>query len=211
MIRRHRRKDDEHREREPRVEQHQRHGGADEDQRVAERRGDAVRDEILERVDVVRQARDDAAGALALEVAELEALDVGEEVDAQVGEHAPADPRRRVGLHGHRRPADEHGEHERPDPEGERRAVVHQVVVRVDAAVDRLLGERRTGEVRADADEQAHDARDRAQAIGAHQPQEPAVARPAAAGPAHVACSATRSPSRSMKVGTIASWFQISS
>ena len=209
--RRHRREHDEDREREPPVEQHERHGGADQDQGVAQRRRDAVGDELLERVDVVRQARDDATRALALEVAELEALDVGEQVDAQVGEHAAADPRRRVRLHRHRRPADQHGEDERADPERERRAIVHQPVVRVDAAVDRPLGERRPGEVRADADEQAHDARDRAQAIGAHQPQETAVARPAAAGPAHVACSATRSPSRSMKVGTIASWFQISS
>ena len=54
--------------------------------------------EHLQRLDVVREARDEDAGALALEVAEREPLHVLEEVDAQVVEHALADPAGEVRL-----------------------------------------------------------------------------------------------------------------
>ena len=75
------------------------------EQRVLDGRVEPVGDELLERVDVVRQARDQPAGAVALEVAELERLDVREEVAAEVGEHALADPGREVRLRDSRRPS----------------------------------------------------------------------------------------------------------
>ena len=52
----------------------------------------AVGDELVERLDVVRQAGDDRAGAVALVVAEREPLEVREEPRAQVGEDALARP-----------------------------------------------------------------------------------------------------------------------
>ena len=58
-------------------------------QPVLHARGEPVGDELLQRVDVVRQARDQHAGAVALEVAELERLDVGEQV-ARAGRSALA-------------------------------------------------------------------------------------------------------------------------
>ena len=71
---------------------------ADEDQRVLEEARDAVGDELVERLDVVREAADDDAGAVALVEAEREALQVAEELVAQVGEDALAGPAGEVGL-----------------------------------------------------------------------------------------------------------------
>ena len=72
---------------------------------------DAVRDELVERLDVVRDPADDRARAVALVVAEREPLEVPEELDAQVGERTLADPAREVGLRG--------GEDERGDAGGD--------------------------------------------------------------------------------------------
>ena len=58
------------------------------------RRRDAVGDELVERLDVVRQAADDHAGAVALVEAEREALQVVEEAVAQVGEDRARRPSR---------------------------------------------------------------------------------------------------------------------
>ena len=59
---------------------------------------DAVGDELVERLDVVRQAADDHAGAVPLVEAERQPLQVAEEVVAQVGEHPLARPAGEVGL-----------------------------------------------------------------------------------------------------------------
>ena len=95
---RHEREDDERREREAPVEQEEHDDGPDEDERVLDEARDAVGDELVERLDVVRDPADDRAGAVALVVAEREALEVAEELDAQVGERPLADPAREVGL-----------------------------------------------------------------------------------------------------------------
>ena len=92
------RDDDQRRERELPVEAEQDHGGADQRQRVLDQRGDAVGDELVERLDVVRQPADQDAGAVALVEAEREPLQVAEEVVAQVGEHPLARPAGEVGL-----------------------------------------------------------------------------------------------------------------
>ena len=62
---------------------------AHEQQRVLEEAGDAVGDELVERLDVVGQAADDHPGAVALVVAEGEPLQMAEELVAQVREDAP--------------------------------------------------------------------------------------------------------------------------
>ncbi len=58
----------------------------------------AVGDELVERLDVVREPADQHAGAVALVEAEREPLEVAEEVVAQVGEHPLARPAGEVGL-----------------------------------------------------------------------------------------------------------------
>ena len=120
------------------------------------RRVEAVGDELLERVDVVGQARDQPAGAIALEVAELERLDVREEIAAQVGEHALPDPGREVGLRDRGDPAEQRRGDERDRPEDQRVAVAGD-----DAAVDRELRGERRREPDGGADEQRDGREDR--------------------------------------------------
>ena len=95
---RHQRHHGQRREREPPVEEEQHDRRADERQRVLDERRDAVGDELVERLDVVRQPADDHAGAVALVEAEREPLQVPEELAAQVGEHALAGPAGEVRL-----------------------------------------------------------------------------------------------------------------
>ena len=86
------------------------------------RRRDAVRDELVERLDVVRQAADDHAGAVPLVEAEREALQVAEELVAEVGEDPLARPAGEVRLRGRRARVREAGdEEERDDPARARR------------------------------------------------------------------------------------------
>ena len=61
-------------------------------------RREAVGDELVERLDVVRDPADQHAGAVALVEAEREPLQVAEEVVAQVGEHPLARPAGEVRL-----------------------------------------------------------------------------------------------------------------
>ena len=90
----HQREDGERREREPPVEHEEDDGGADQQHQVLHERGDAVGDQRVERLDVVRDPADDRAGAVALEVAEREPLQVVEEADPEVGQRPLADPAR---------------------------------------------------------------------------------------------------------------------
>ncbi len=92
--------------------------GPDERERVLDERRDAVGDELVERLDVVRQPADDHAGAVPLVEAEREPLQVAEEVVAQVGEHALARPAGEVRLPVGERDA----EHARRDEERDVRA-----------------------------------------------------------------------------------------
>ena len=87
-----RREDDQRHERETPVEQEQDHDRTGEQERVLDERRDAVRHELVEGVDVVRQAADDHTGAVPLVVAEREPLEVAEQLAAEVGEHALARP-----------------------------------------------------------------------------------------------------------------------
>ncbi len=104
---RHQRDHGERRKGEPPVEEEQQPRGAGKDQRVLHERGDAVSDELVERLDIVRQAADDHAGPISLVEPEREALQVLEHDPPQVGEHALAGPPRVVRL----RVAQPHAQH----------------------------------------------------------------------------------------------------
>ena len=79
--------------------------GADSVERVLDEARDAVGDELVERLDVVREPADDDAGAVALEEAEREPLQVAEERVAEVGEDPLARPAGEVRLRVARRPS----------------------------------------------------------------------------------------------------------
>ena len=137
----HEREDDERRESETPVEQEKHDDRADEDERVLHEARDAVGDELVERLDVVRDAADRRAGAIALVVAEREPLEVAEELDAQVGERALADPARVVRLRGRERERRDPGDDESDDDEAQR-----PEIARLDAVVDGDLREVRRDE-----------------------------------------------------------------
>ena len=113
----HQREDDERREREPPVEEEEDDHGPDEDERVLDEARDAVGDELVERLDVVRDPADDRARAVALVVAERQPLEVAEELDPQVGERAFADPAREVGLRAREHEGGDARSEERDDDE----------------------------------------------------------------------------------------------
>ena len=106
----HRRHDHEHAERElPR--QHEDHDDrADEQEDVLDEQHEALRDQLLHRVDVGGHAGDDPAGLLGLEVVERQRHEVAEQPVAHAAQEALADPRdeddRRTGRA--RRPEQRH-------------------------------------------------------------------------------------------------------
>ena len=141
VTRGHQREHDERCEREAPVEEEEDDRRSDEEQRVLHEARHAVGDELVERLDVVRDAADDRSGAVSLVVAEREALEVCEQVDAKVGEASFADPAGEVGLRSGQREGRDPGEHERDDDLGQRLEIAFR-----DPVVDRELREvRRAG------------------------------------------------------------------
>ncbi len=111
------REDGEGRQCEPPVEEEEDDHRTEEHQRVLEEARDTVRDELVERLDVVRKAGDDGPGAVSLVVAERESLEMGEEPLSKVGQDPLPDPAREVRLRHAREPVQEPGEEEcRHDP-----------------------------------------------------------------------------------------------
>ena len=162
------RQDRHRREREPPVEEEEDDRGADQRQRVLDEARDAVGDELVERLDVVREPADDHAGAVPLVVAEREPLQVAEERVAQVGEDALAGPAGEVRLRRRGRDRGEARDDEERDDPAER-----VQVAAADAVVDRELREVR----RQQRDRRSRAARKRiASAVralyGAAQPRE---------------------------------------
>ena len=94
----HERDHDQRREREPRVEHDQQERRAAEQERALRERRDAVGDELVDRLDVVRHPADQHAGPVPLVEAERELLQVAEELLAEVGEDPLADPAGHVRL-----------------------------------------------------------------------------------------------------------------
>src|SRR5205823_2646426 len=86
------------REREPPVEEEEDDRRAEERERVLDEARNAVGDELVERLDVIREPADDHARAVALVEAERESLEVAEKQIAEVGEDPLAGPAGEVGL-----------------------------------------------------------------------------------------------------------------
>ncbi len=168
---RHQRQDRERREREPPVEHEQDDGGADDERRVLDEAGDAVGDELVERLDVVRDAADDGAGAVALEVAEREPLQVREQPPAQVGENPLPDPAGEIGLHGGEAEGGEAG-----GDEGDHDPHERAQVAGLDALVDGELGEERRHQGDEREREQRDDGAGGARPVGEREPREQAEA-----------------------------------
>ena len=82
-------------------------------QRALRERRDAVGHELVDRLDVVRHPADEDAGAVPLVEAEREALEVAEELLAEVGEDPFADPAGHVRLDVRHAPVREPGERRR--------------------------------------------------------------------------------------------------
>ena len=186
----HERDHDERREREAPVEHEEQDRGAEEGERVLDEARDPVGDELVDRLDVVRQPADDHARAVPLVEAEREVLEVVEEVVAQVGQDALADPAGEVGLDVAHAPAQEAEEQEGADDPPE----LAEVVL-ADPVVDRVLGEERRREREGRREQQRADREDRPRAVG---PREADEHRRAAA-----ACAARTSPRPARCAGAI--------
>ena len=89
----HRRHDDQHAERELPRHQHDDDDRADEQEDVLDEQHEALRDELLHRVDVGGHARHDPAGLLGLEVVERQRHQVIEQAVAQLAQERLADAR----------------------------------------------------------------------------------------------------------------------
>jgi hypothetical protein len=153
--------------REPPVEDEQDDRRAEQRQRVLNEARNAVGDELVDRLDVIRQAADDHAGAVALIEAERQALQVLEEPNAEVGKDSLADPAGQIRLDVGHAPVRESGRDEDGDDDEEARATVavHRVVERV---LREVGGCERGGCRREEGDDRER----RAAAIGACQPPE---------------------------------------
>ena len=148
----HQREDDQRREREPPVEEEEHDYRSREDEGVLDEAREAVGDELVERLDVVRDAAHRRAGAVALVVAEREALQMVEQPDPQIGQTALADPAGEVRLRAREHERGDAGDEERDHDDRERL----QVAVR-DPVVDRELREVRGEQRDARVGDERHD------------------------------------------------------
>jgi hypothetical protein len=156
---------------EARVEQDQDRGRADQHERGREERLDALRDELVERLDVVGDARDQHARLVARVEADREPLQVLEQLDAQVLERPLADPVDQVRLEVGGAPVDQR----RPDEGGQDLGQDSRVAL-LDALVDRQAGEVGRHQRRAGGDPQRSQHQQHAAAVGPQQAHE--VAQP---------------------------------
>ena len=187
---RHRHEHGQRRERQPPVEEEEDDRGAEQEERVLDQARDAVGDELVERLDVVRDPADDHAGAVALVEAEREPLEVAEELVAQVGEDALAGPAGQVGVGGGEREREQRRAEEEEDDLRQ-----PAEVAAADALVDRELRQVRRRERDERVDEQRAERERGAAAVGQRQPDEQAEA-PARPPPRPVAHRARRAPPR---------------
>ena len=116
----HPRHDRQRREREAPVEEEQDDRRPDERERVLDEARDAVGDELVERLDVVRQAANDHARTVPFVKTQRQPLQVTEEMVAEVGQHPLARPAGEVGLrvreHEPEHADDEEGDHDQLEP-----------------------------------------------------------------------------------------------
>ena len=133
------------------------------------RRRDAVGDELVDRLDVVRHPADQDACPVPLVEAERELLQVAEELLPQVGEDPLADPAGHVRLDvGHAPVREGEDDEERHDDDelGAGRVV--------DRVVERVLREERRGERRCRRGQEREDREEGAEAVRLRQPPEDA-------------------------------------
>ena len=171
----HQRDHGEGRQGEPPVEDEEQDRRADQRQAVLDEARDAVGDELVDRLDVVRQAADDHAGARALVEAERKPLQMAKEADAQVGQDAFADPAGEIRLHVAHRPVEQSRQHERADDPPE----LAEVVL-ADAVVDCVLRKERWCQRSRGRRQQRNDREHRPRAIRPGQPRERSDAPPRA-------------------------------
>ena len=173
----HERDHDQRRECQAPVEDEEQDRGAEQSERVLDEARDPVGDELVDRLDVVRQPADDHARTVALVEAEREVLQVVEKAVAQVGQDPLADPAGQVGLDVAHAPAQEAEEQEGADDPPE----LAQVVL-ADAVVDGVLGEQRRRERERRRQQQRADREQRPRAVGPREadehPEPPARALP---------------------------------
>jgi hypothetical protein len=153
---------------EARVQREQDDHGADEREAVGDERRDAVGDELVERVDVVRQARDDPAGLLPAEEVERQLLDVREQRAPQVEHDALSHPAHQIGL---QVAGDEVDHADRDEEHDDHVDDVH--IAFGDAGVDGDLDEVRHGQSAEGDGDHRDDAQGGAQAIGVGEAREP--------------------------------------
>jgi hypothetical protein len=103
------------RERQAPVEDEEENRRADERQRALDETRNAVGDQLVECLHVVRQPADDHAGAVPLVEAERQSLEVLEQVQPEVGQHPLADPARQVRLRVRHAPVRQAGDEEQRD------------------------------------------------------------------------------------------------
>ena len=154
----------EHDQRQLDVEQQQDHDRADQRQRAGEERHDPVGDELVERLHVVGQPRDQHAGLAAAEEADRLALQVREDPQPQVLQRALADPADEIRLQVRRAPVEERRADERGHDQVQRVEVAGR-----DAVVDRELREVGGSEAGRRGQHQRHERQDHAPAVGAQQ------------------------------------------
>ena len=158
-------------EREPPVEDEQEDRRAAERERALGEGRDAVRDELVDRLDIVRHPADQDAGPVALVEAERKPLQVAEQLLPQVGEDPLADPAGHVRLNVGHAPVREPGGEEDPDDEPEPRARVAVLGI-----VERVLREERRGERGRRRGEEREDGEAGADTVRPRQPPEHAEA-----------------------------------
>ena len=163
----HERQHDERGEREAPVEEEQDDDRPEQRQRVLDQAREAVGDELVERLDVVRQPADDHACAVSLVEAEREPLQVAEERVPQVGQDPLARPAREVRLRRGRQDGQEAGQDEERDDPPQRLDVLL-----VDAVVDRELPEIRRHEADCRRREQRADRERRSLLVRGREPRE---------------------------------------
>jgi hypothetical protein len=151
----------------PPVEHEQQDRRSDQRQRALHERRDAVGDELVEGLDVIRQPADDHAGTVTLEEAKREPLQVAEELHPQVGEDPFADPAGQVRLHVAHAPVGEPGKQEHADDQPERAEIVV-----ADPVVDRVLREEGWQERGRRCQEEREDREDRPRPVGRREPGE---------------------------------------
>jgi hypothetical protein len=143
-------------ERKLRVEDEQDGRGPEQSERGREQRDDAIRHELVEGLDVVREPRDQDAGLVARVEPDGEPLQVGEDPLAQVLKRALADPVDEIRLRVRRDPVDQGRADERDHDHGQEVGVFLPDPV-VDRATGQVGRDQRGGGRGHHRDEQEHD------------------------------------------------------